>query len=1215
MGITRRRFVRDSALSAVGFRIIPFLGSSPLFAQSVEQVTRTLEELFESPADEAWPWVYWWGNDGNVTREAITADLEAMQRVGVKGVLFMEVDQQLPKGPVRFMSDEWRDLMRHAVQEATRLGITFNMNNDGGWAGTAGPWITPELSMQMLVWSETAVKGQTKFSGLLPQPKTVEDYYRDIAVLAFPTPEGESPSMAAGAPRLTLGLDRQEFDSANLTDGNFGTEVLLPSLTSDAPQYLNIDFPEPFSAQAFTIALNLRGGWSSLVSAVLQASDDGRQFRNIRNIDLEWPTSTINFPGLSARYYRIAFEMAQNWGGPRQLAGLPLGEVTLHARPRIEDLSGKAAYVRANPWSRRQDEFQGDPNPPEDAVVLHGQVIDISSKMRADGQLDWDAPEGTWTVLRIGHTSTGSRNAVTPAEGRGLECDKLSKKAIEAQFAGLIGKLLEEQGRIAGSALKMTHSDSWEGAGSQNWTEGFREEFQKRQGYDLLPYLPVLTGRMIESREVTTRFLWDLRRTIADMLLENHAGHFREISHQHGLTLSIEAYGSGPLDEVAYGGRADMPVGEFWAGTGRYDVFNKSCKPMASSAHVYGKTFVAAEAFTATPENGKWQNHPFSLKPYGDLALTRGINKFIINFCTMQSWPDRFPGMTTGSWGIHYDRTNTWWEQSRAWNEYLARCQSLLQSGQFFADLAYLVTENAPNTSADQDSMNPAVPAGYDYDLVPPEALLHATVRDGKLLLQSGMSYRVLVLPPGPTMRPALLEKIKELVAEGLTVYGQRPVSSPSLANYPQCDLRLQQLAGELWGASDGINVKENRYGQGKVVSGRPLRSVLHDMGAPPDFDCRGATVGKDIRYIHRTHAGDDLYFVASGVPDARKFLCTFRTHIKGRKAELWWPDTGRKESVATFLENQETGFFSATDTVRTPTVSISLNLDSYGSVFVVFRDAAGSEEDHVVSMRHNGTEISGLIPTVPETWHEFSLSTAGADTNGQLIVEAAEAGNYQVRTAEGHLFEANVPAIPEPMLIQGPWNLEFEKNRGAPEQATLDQLISWSAHQNEGIKYFSGTATYRCKFQVPQQILFPGSRLYLDLGKVCVIAEPMLNGNELGILWKPPFLVDITDSVKAGTNELAVSVVNLWPNRLIGDEHLPDDCEWVPNYRGRAGWGMALKEWPQWLLDNQPSPTGRVTFTTWKHWNKDDPLLESGLIGPVRIIARAMVRPDKVST
>jgi hypothetical protein len=1198
----RRKFLKDSAMWIMAVPAVSGSGSGHALLQAAAQVNAhpdVLRQAFLNPPEGAWPWVYWYGNNGNITREGITADLEAMHRVGIRGVLYMEVDQFIPKGPVRFLSPEWREMMQHVVKESTRLGITVNMNNDGGWCGSGGPWITPELSMQVVVWSEATIEGGRHFTGTLAQPKTVRGYYRDIAVLAFPTPAGERVRMADRSPKLTYGVDRKSFDYAELIDGNPGTVVVLPLPPAGQPQYLNIEFAEPFTAQALTVAVDTWSSGMSTFKAALEVSDDGQNFRTIRNMNLGWPVSSVNFPKVNVRYYRIVLkpDLEDEWFWKQFTKGIPLGEVELCADLRIEDIPGKAAYLRPGSYTEEQDALSGEPDLPPAMVVPREQVLDLSRKMDQEGHLDWYMPAGKWTVLRIGHTSTGKMNHPAPEESLGLECDKLSKKAIEVQFAGLVGKLLEDQAAIGGRSLTMTHIDSWE-TGSQNWTPGFQEVFQSKYGYDLLPYLPILTGRAVESREVSERFLWDLRRILADMLLENYAGHLREISHQHGLTLSIEAYGAGPLEEVAYGGRADVPMGEFWVGPER-EILGRNVKEMASSAHVYGRPVVAAEAFTATPDNGKWQNHPFRLKPLGDFAFTRGINRFVMNMCTLQPWAERKPGMTTGPWGFHFDRTTTWWEQSRAWLSYLARCQALLQSGRFVADVAYLGSENAPNSFPARESIEPEIPRGYDFDDLPPEVLLsRATARDGRLALESGMIYEVLVVPPVGTITPRLLRKVKELVRAGVTVVGPRPLKSPSLEDYPRCDHEVQQLAEELWGECDGVSIRENRYGDGKVIWGKSLRQVLEERGTVPDFSCLEVTVGEEIRYIHRSLDGDDLYFVASGLPEARRFLCTFRT--KGRQPELWWPDTGRTEVVSVFKEEQGR-------------LSIPLSLDPYGSVFVVFRASTEPLPDHVVSIRRNGVEISGLAPKIvaeSPLQHDFSTTYVNQRGGQGYTLEAVHAGTYVLTTSAGHVLKTRVPVLPDPMLVEGPWEVEFPKGWGAPERVTLMRLISWTEHPDTGVKYFSGTATYRRRLEVPARMLGKGRALYLDLGRVSVIAEAKLNDQDLGILWKAPFRVEVTDILRAGANDLEVQVVNLWPNRLIGDEFLPEDCEWVnlsvPSNPVPPDVGKVLARWPQWLLENKPRPTERVTFITWKHWTKEDPLLESGLLGPVRIITTA---------
>lgn len=1191
---TRRAFLKNSAAWAVSVPALPGLANIPANPgdAATDSAGNELERLFLDPPEAAWPWVYWMVTDGMLTKEGITADLEAMRRVGIRGLIYMECDLYVPKGPVRFMSPEWRELIQHAMQEATRLGITINMNNDGGYSGSGGPWITPELSMQRLTWSETSLEGSRSFVGALPQPKTVRDFYRDIAVLAFPTPAAEGSRMATRSPQVTCDLNRVSFESANLLVADPPDSVTVPLPAQGLTQYLNIDFPEPFAAQSLTIALDV---WNATLAAALEVSDDGQGYRTIREFSIIWPRSAANFPKVIARHFRIRINIPDpggDWVFQRFAKGIPLSELELHPHPMIEDLPGKAGFVR-------QDVFSSDPPATLDWTVPRGQILDITSKMDSAGRLTWDVPSGKWTVLRVGHTSTGKTNHPAPLESRGLECDKLNQRAVEVQFANFLEKLLSDQSALGGTALRMAHIDSWE-VGSQNWTPGFREEFQRRRGYDPVPYLTVLTGRPVENGETTERFLWDLRRTVADLLLENYADRMRKICNQHGLKLSIEAYGDGPYQDVAYAGRADVPMCEFWSGSPAWwDQLMSYCKEMSSAAHIYGKPICAAESFTSGAVAGRWQNHPYALKPLGDQIFTMGTNRLVFHRYSMQPWLDRRPGMTFGPFGVHYERTNTWWEQSRAWHSYLARCHALLQRGRFVADVAFAGSEGSPQIFPKRELQEPALPPGYDFDDVPAEVVLdQMTVRDGRLVLPSGMSYRLLVLPPGRTMTAALLAKIKDLVEGGATVVGPAPLHSPSLADYGVGDQKLREMAAELWGDCDGEAITENRYGEfrGKVVWGKPVSQVLAELETLPDFACQDVAVNEQIRYIHRTDADDDLYFLASGCPEAKRFLCTFR--VKGKRPELWWPDTGRIEPIAVYDE-------------RGAGTVVPLALDPYGSVFVVFRGGLSSRADRVVSVRRDDVEISGLAPRpIPrfQLQHQAAnLIFTGAQAYG---LEVAQGGSYQFKTAAGATLRVEVSALPDPHEIPGPWELEFPKRWNAPERVTLERLISWTDHPHPGVKYFSGTVTYRKRFNLPAGFISRERGYYLDLGCVAVIAEAKLNGQDLGVLWKPPFRADISHALQAGANELEVNVVNLWPNRLIGDDHLPPDCDWLPPASPGnpvpATHGSVLARYPQWLLDGKPSPTGHATFTTWKLWTKDDPLMESGILGPVQVIAVA---------
>jgi hypothetical protein len=879
-------------------------------------------------------------------------------------------------------------------------------------------------------------------------------------------------------------------------------------------------------------------------------------------------------------------------------------------------------------------------------VVPREGILDLTAKLGADGRLTWKVPPGKWIILRLGYTPTGVNNHPAPKEGEGLECDKLSKAALDAHWEGFMQKVLDDLGPLAGTALNSSLIDSYEVDG-QDWTANFREEFQKRRGYDPVKLLPAFARYVVDNREVTERFLWDMRRTVADLFAENYYGHFAELCRQHGLKNAVEPY-TGPFESMQCGAPADVVMGEFWTGSEGHP----SVKLAASIAHVYGKTIVGAESFTAGANEGRWQNDPYALKTLGDLMYCQGLNRYIFHRYAMQPWTNRWPGMTMGEFGFHFERTETWWLQGKAWIDYISRCQFLLQQGRAVADAAYFTGESAP---VEMRAGNPALPEGYDYDAVNADVLNTATVKGGRLTLASGASYATLVLPPSDIeMRPHTLKRIGELVRDGATVVGLRPHHSPSLDDYPECDTEVKELAQELWGACDGVKVQENAVGKGRVFWGKALADVFGAQELKPDFEYAGATKGSRLAYAHRVAGEADIYFVSN---QRRRFdtaECKFR--IGGKTPELWHPDTGTMEPAP---------IWSALDG-RT---RVRLEFEPAGSVFLVFRQASGAAE-HVVAatsgISEEATLAAKLIITravyaakdgagqmdvtakVSEQAAEGQLAirvgndTLGRDPadrhvkelrvdytldgnplravasegetltlpaglalgaapqwetlegeDGAITVRMWGRGEVELQTASGKALRAEAAYLPAPEEIRGLWRLSFPPGWGAPESVMTDDLMSWTKLANAGVRYFSGTAAYENEVEIPAERFGDGRELWLDLGVVKNFAEVSLNGQDFGVLWKPPFRVNITAAAKAGANKLVVKVTNLWPNRLIGDEQLPADREWD---------GNALKKWPQWLLEGKPSPSGRLTFTTWRHWKKDSPLLESGLLGPVTL-------------
>jgi hypothetical protein len=986
-----------------------------------------LADGFKTPPPTARAHTLWMWMNGHISKEGITADLEAMARVGVGGVKIFNIStlQRFPDGPVSYLSPQWLELFQHAVSEAARLNMELGFHNGAGWSSSGGPWVKPGQAMQTVVVGEATARGGARFDAVLPRGKVQNDFYRDIAVLAFPTPTD---------PTRTVGVDAKAYNGST--------------------------------------------------------HEEMKRTEGVKPYDIQ-----------------------------PQPVEVPAG-----------------------------------------AVIPREAVVELTQQMAADGRLTWDAPAGDWTILRIGHTCGGRENSAAPQSGTGLECDKLSREALDAFWAGGIQPVLDKLGPRAGKAFNNLHIDSYE-KGRTNWTPRMREEFQKRRGYDPIPFLPALTGRIIGSSAITERFLWDWRRTVADLYADNYFGHFAELCHQRGLIMSNEPYGGvgTPFESLQVAAQADLPMGEFWVRPGG---IGGSVKIAASSGRTRGVQVIGAEAFTATSENSRWLTHPGALKGYGDVAWASGINRLILHCYAHQPWPESIvPGMTMGPFGTHFGRTNTWWEQSKPWFTYIARSQHVLQSGKPTADVLAFGGEAAPSKSPNLDEIKAK---GYDYDACGTDLIGKLTVRDGQVVTPAGAAYQLLVLPETRWMTPAVAGYVRDLVQAGAAVVGPKPTQSPSLTDFPACDDEVKKIADTVWNSSNS-----------RVFSNLPVEAVLAKLGVSPD--CLEVTGGKAPPFVHRSMADAEMWFVAN--PETTTYANTVSFRIAGRVPELWDAETGR-----------------ITDAPRWRTVKdrteVALELTPSSSVFVVFRRPA--------------TVTGSVVQTITSPATKLPVTAQVVMADQQPVLRAWEGGSYQVTGLNGAKRTVTVPALPAALPVKGPWQIAFQEKRGAPAGATLPQLASLSTHADPGIRHFSGQATYRKTIHIPADLLAAGRELHLDLGEVAVIAEVTLNGRDLGTLWRAPFRVDITAAAKPGANELAVRVTDLWVNRLIGDA-VPDP-KTKNDKKPRAG-GNVTAPWPEWLTTGViPSDYPKTTFVAFSHWKADDKLVPAGLIGPVVLRPAALV-------
>ncbi|MGO8757924.1 MAG: glycosyl hydrolase [Terracidiphilus sp.] len=1099
-----------AVLFLAGIASCPLPAQSPAAQQKgAQSQPDALLAGFENPPNGARPRVWWHWMNGNISQEGIKLDLEWMHRAGLGGVTIFEgainTPQVVPERLV-YMTPEWKHAFDFAVTTAHNMGMEVAIASSPGWSETGGPWVPAAEGMKKMVWSATRVEGGKPLSGTLAHPpevsgtfqnfsvpgrktpdgKTVTppEFYADAAVIAYRIPAGDK-TQAELNPQVTASSGT--VNTAALSDGDVSAVALdLPASAPGNEAWVQFDYGRPQTIQAVTLAslndaISVFDHDSKAIPPRVEAGDDGVNFRKVADIPFSSLVErTVAFEAVTARYFRVVY--------PAQPAGTPehnhaITELVLSSGARMNEWEKRAGYANSRDFFAIHD-----PQASPQFVVPRADVLDLTRRMTSDGTLDWTPPAGEWMVLRIGYSLTGHENGPAPAEATGLEVDKLNRDYVKNYVDGYLKMYSDAIGadKLGANGISYLLTDSIE-VGPQNWTDNILKEFEQRRGYDPHPWLPALTGVVIKGTADTDRFLWDFRRTIGQLLAENHYGEIAEDLHAHGLSYygeALEYHRPSLGDDMEMRSKTDVPMGAMWtyANSPEPNVdYVSDLRGAASVAHIYGQNLVGAESMTS--RGPAWSFSPNSLKKVADLEFALGVNRFEIHESTHQPVADMAPGLTLGPFGLWFNRNETWAEEAAPWVTYLARCSYLLQQGHFSADVAYFYGEEGPLTAVFGWKGIDDAPDGYGFDFVNSDVVLRElSVKDGRLVTPGGTSYRLLYLG-GRSQRMTLpvLRQLEKLVEQGAVLAGNRPVDSPSLADDEQEFARIadrlwgqpagdkfwgRRIADQLRGRKDATGSAVRKVGQGLVFAGASANEALAKLDAARDWEYARPEPDTALMFVHRRLDDGDVYFVDNRVGRAESVDATFR--VAGKAPELWDPATGKTRPASYRIADGRT--------------TVPLHLDPYGTTFVVFRAPAES---------------------------------------------ATRQGSEPAETAVAGLDDA----------LNRSWHVSFQAGRGAPEAAEFDRLTSWSESTDTGIKYFSGTATYSKTIEAPESALAAGAGVWLDLGDVRDVAEVAVNGKYLGILWKTPFKIDLTGVLVPGSNQLVIQVTNLWVNRMIGDQ------------------------------------------------------------------------------
>lgn len=1064
----------------------------PTMAQA--QVRDALAAGFMTPPDSAKPRVWWHWMNGNVTKDGIAKDLAWMKRVGIGGVQNFDAALNTPQvvaNRLVYMSPEWKDAFKFAVERAESLDLEFAVASSAGWSETGGPWVEAKDGMKKIVWSETVVEGGSRFNEVLTAPPTasgvfhdivfdvqsgamtrreaapVPTYYADVLVLAVPLRDTEESLRPRSAT-----ANGAEIDASVLFDGQLTTGVNTPEPRNGQPGVLQYDLGRARTARSATIFVSNLPTFSVLGARTtsLEASADGRSWRKLAELKLNTAPTTVSFEPTTARYFRLAvspgappstsfFNMAPGVDLSALLGSFGDGATTpppqqvaqfeLFSYPRVNAFETKGGY------SVSEDYFALDANVGADVEgVAASAVLDITEHMGADGRLDWTPPAGRWKVLRLGYSLTGKVNHPATAEATGLEVDKYDAEAVGRYLNYYLDMYQDAVGgrrNIGARGVRALLTDSTE-VGASNWTPRMLEHFQRLRGYDAKPWLPTLTGVIVGSRAQSDAFLYDFRRTLSELHASEHYGTVARIAHERGMIVygeSLEGTRATLGDDLDMRSYADIPMSALWTyGAGAQPAQIADGRGAASVAHLRGSTLVACESLTSIGQPHNFA--PRDLQPMIDLIFANGVNRPVIHTSVHQPLDDG-PGFSLQVFGQYFTRLESWAEMAKPWVDYISRNCYLLQQGRNVADVLYFYGEDAPiGVQANQRYLSDT-PKRYAYDFVSGSALANLSANNGDIVSSGGARYKALYLSAKTThMTLPTLRKLLALAEAGATIIGEAPQSSPAL-NDDRAE--FTQITHRMWSGGAVTQV-----GQGRVIAGRDVEAAFAQAAVSPDFAYEHQA---ELLFVHRSFEGGDLYFVTNRSGDAVQTEARFR--VSGKVAELWHADTGAAELASYRTEGAQT--------------IVPLDLRAHESVFVVFR----------------------------------TPSTQGSAT----VVK---------------------PSYRQVAALDGAWDVGFQTGRGAPAGTTLPALASLSEQSDPGIKYFSGVSTYTKTFDLPA-----GARrndpLLLDLGAIGDIAEVRVNGRLAGTVWRAPYRIDIGAYVRSGRNTLDIRVANLWVNRLIGDQ------------------------------------------------------------------------------